>query len=667
MTHSDTPDPTPNNHALDTTPSVPTWSATQEAKKLNADKPKPPPKSSDPDGRVSDEQVSQTVMRHVVDGQLPLAAPAPSVPPANATAAPTRNEVPTPSTAANPVAPPVDPPVVPTSEMPAGSGWTPSANGGPVKAPSSPAGPAPSDQPSDPVATPTATPTNQAAPTKPVPPPRNPAGRGYFDITEAPAPPAAAVAAGAAAGAAAGVGATTADGQPNDASPTKRSKRGRGKSKKAEAPPGPVSKDLADLVVTTSAETAFAQGERDSAVADDSLTDASAGIGVFADTEAADKARAKKKAGDDQKRLMVLLGILGALLLGIGGFMLFGGDDEAEVASTEPTTTTVAGATTTTVAGAPAPVPGQGPTTTKAGGAAAPTPDAGSIQVAFLASGAQITGKVPNEEIKTQMLGGATLLFQPGLVDGAAVTVDPGAPELNPNEDPVIRSLGEPVLQGVGAIGVILRRGPAADVVVIGGTVNTQLAKDRIVGAVAGVAGGLDKVIVELEITDPAAAGATTTAPAAPAPPAAGASTTAPAAPGSPGATTPPAPAPGAPAAVQNELDALLKSKIIEFPSGSTSLTAQWVAAVDQVAEALRGNDAKVQIAGHSDGRGDPAVNLRLSLDRAESIKAALVQRGIAADRLSTTGYGQARPIADNATDAGRQRNRRIEFVVAAR
>lgn len=379
-----------------------------------------------------------------------------------------------------------------------------------------------------------------------------------------------------------------------------------------------------------------------------------------------------------QKKLLALLAVLGLLLVAMGGWFFLGGDDE-EIAATQSPTTTVAGATTT-VAGAAAVT-----TTTVAPGAtpgASPPASVNSgLGVKFTPDGALLTGTVRTEDVKQQVIGGATLLFQPGLVEGAELAVEAAAPEVNPNEDAIVRSLGEPVMQGVGAIGVTLQRTDAPGIVVVGGTVRSQVAKDRIVGAIVGVAGGLDKVVDNLTV-DPNASPASP-APTA-APPTQGQTTTTAGAaiPTTPGATaaptpgpapTPPAaPAPAPPvtpeaAAVQQALDALLASKVIEFPSGSTSLTQQWVNAVNDVAAALTGNAAKVQITGHTDSRGDPLVNLRLSLTRAESIKAALVERGIAADRLTTTGYGAERPIADNNTDAGRQRNRRIEFVVAAR
>ncbi len=71
----------------------------------------------------------------------------------------------------------------------------------------------------------------------------------------------------------------------------------------------------------------------------------------------------------------------------------------------------------------------------------------------------------------------------------------------------------------------------------------------------------------------------------------------------------------------------------------------------------------RLTVEGHTDNVGQPAYNQRLSQARAEAVVAALTGRGIAATRLRAVGYGQERPIADNATDAGRAQNRRVELV----
>jgi len=73
----------------------------------------------------------------------------------------------------------------------------------------------------------------------------------------------------------------------------------------------------------------------------------------------------------------------------------------------------------------------------------------------------------------------------------------------------------------------------------------------------------------------------------------------------------------------------------------------------------------KVELEGHTDSKGDDAYNQRLSQRRAESVATWLVEHHqIDRGRLQTRGWGESKPVADNSTDAGRQRNRRVEAIV---
>jgi outer membrane protein OmpA-like peptidoglycan-associated protein len=72
-----------------------------------------------------------------------------------------------------------------------------------------------------------------------------------------------------------------------------------------------------------------------------------------------------------------------------------------------------------------------------------------------------------------------------------------------------------------------------------------------------------------------------------------------------------------------------------------------------------------VAISGHTDNVGDPALNTSLSQQRADAVLLALVSKGIDVGRMTSEGFGDTKPIADNATSAGRAENRRIEFAVA--
>jgi outer membrane protein OmpA-like peptidoglycan-associated protein len=87
---------------------------------------------------------------------------------------------------------------------------------------------------------------------------------------------------------------------------------------------------------------------------------------------------------------------------------------------------------------------------------------------------------------------------------------------------------------------------------------------------------------------------------------------------------------------------------------------------LDEVAGVLRDHPEilKVEVQGHTDSTGGAAHNKILSGQRADAVLKALVKRGIAKSRLISQGFGQTKPIADNSTDAGRQKNRRVQFII---
>jgi outer membrane protein OmpA-like peptidoglycan-associated protein len=118
-------------------------------------------------------------------------------------------------------------------------------------------------------------------------------------------------------------------------------------------------------------------------------------------------------------------------------------------------------------------------------------------------------------------------------------------------------------------------------------------------------------------------------------------------------------------AKAQAEITEVLKLDIVEFETGSATLTPKGQATLDKVAAILaRVPDLPVGISGHTDNRGARPMNLDLSQRRAASCRSYLVSRGIAESRLTAEGFGPDRPVDTNDTDAGRQRNRRIEFSV---
>ncbi len=84
---------------------------------------------------------------------------------------------------------------------------------------------------------------------------------------------------------------------------------------------------------------------------------------------------------------------------------------------------------------------------------------------------------------------------------------------------------------------------------------------------------------------------------------------------------------------------------------------------LDQLASVFKSNpDIKVVIEGHTDSVGDAARNLKLSDDRANSVRAALIERSVDPKRMEAIGYGESKPIASNKTKKGRAANRRVEF-----
>ncbi|MEO7212181.1 OmpA family protein [Mucilaginibacter sp.] len=102
----------------------------------------------------------------------------------------------------------------------------------------------------------------------------------------------------------------------------------------------------------------------------------------------------------------------------------------------------------------------------------------------------------------------------------------------------------------------------------------------------------------------------------------------------------------------------------LEFDLGKATIRPKSFPSLDRVAKLLTDKNFSLKLAGHTDNTGSDALNLRLSKDRAESIKAYLVSKGANASRIEATGYGESQPIATNATAAGRQANRRVEFTL---
>ncbi|WP_316804712.1 DUF6089 family protein [Pedobacter nototheniae] len=104
--------------------------------------------------------------------------------------------------------------------------------------------------------------------------------------------------------------------------------------------------------------------------------------------------------------------------------------------------------------------------------------------------------------------------------------------------------------------------------------------------------------------------------------------------------------------------------KDLEFDLGKATIRAKSYATLNRVAALLVEKNFSLKLAGHTDNTGSKQLNLRLSKERAESVKAYLVSQGANASRIEATGYGMGQPIATNKTAAGRQQNRRVEFTL---
>ena len=107
----------------------------------------------------------------------------------------------------------------------------------------------------------------------------------------------------------------------------------------------------------------------------------------------------------------------------------------------------------------------------------------------------------------------------------------------------------------------------------------------------------------------------------------------------------------------------VLLNETIEFATGSAEVPEAARARLNLIAQVLAEDGRSVKVLGHTDNVGDAESNRVLSRQRAESVAAYLVAHGVDAGKLTADGAGQDKPVADNGTPEGRQRNRRIEFV----
>jgi len=108
-----------------------------------------------------------------------------------------------------------------------------------------------------------------------------------------------------------------------------------------------------------------------------------------------------------------------------------------------------------------------------------------------------------------------------------------------------------------------------------------------------------------------------------------------------------------------------LSTNEILFESGSANIQKGGAGPIESIAKALIENpNVRIKVIGHTDSDGQTSTNLKLSKERAMSVKNVLIYKyDIDADRIETYGKGESEPVADNNTATGKAKNRRVEFI----
>jgi OOP family OmpA-OmpF porin len=115
----------------------------------------------------------------------------------------------------------------------------------------------------------------------------------------------------------------------------------------------------------------------------------------------------------------------------------------------------------------------------------------------------------------------------------------------------------------------------------------------------------------------------------------------------------------------QKKFKRILEQEQISFRTGGFAITPKSYALLSRLQTVINECERfNLIISGHTDSEGDEEINQTLSLSRAKAVSRYLIKQGTSAYRLSTMGHGQLKPIGDNDTEAGRLKNRRIEFTI---
>jgi outer membrane protein OmpA-like peptidoglycan-associated protein len=115
----------------------------------------------------------------------------------------------------------------------------------------------------------------------------------------------------------------------------------------------------------------------------------------------------------------------------------------------------------------------------------------------------------------------------------------------------------------------------------------------------------------------------------------------------------------------QNQITALLHKSKIEFTVNTSQLQKKSHRILKTLIESIKSCQVpKIIIIGHTDSMGKRTYNQQLSLQRANTVKKYFIQQGILKNKIETRGYGEKKPIADNRTKEGREKNRRIQILI---
>jgi len=128
----------------------------------------------------------------------------------------------------------------------------------------------------------------------------------------------------------------------------------------------------------------------------------------------------------------------------------------------------------------------------------------------------------------------------------------------------------------------------------------------------------------------------------------------------------PPPPPPPAPKRVEVTQDQIVIREKIQFETNKATIKPESFGLLDEVTAAVQDTPQikKLSIEGHTDSVGADKYNQKLSDQRAGSVKKYLVEHGVDAGRLVSKGWGETKPTGDNATEEGKEQNRRVEFII---